>query len=258
MVARLTRCVVRLLLVLALLSPSAVLAGDKGSGGSVYVRGYTRSNGTYVAPYYRSAPDGNFYNNWSTKGNVNPYTGKPGTRVTPPSNYGGYQPSYYGSFPSSGSSVPGFGNSSAPGFSNSVPGFSNSTAGQFAPAYGAKVPATIPSPQRDITSQYRILYTPRSSEENRIPAPDNLTPNTPTRITSAPKPKSAEAYFLRATAYLKESNPDKAIADCTEAIRLDPKYAEAFYFRGVVYREKGELRNAQSDFDRATELGFKP
>ncbi|MEQ8628732.1 hypothetical protein [Ekhidna sp.] len=51
---------------------------------SVYVKGYFRSNGTYVAPHYRSAPDGNFYNNWSTYGNINPYTGKEGTKVTPP------------------------------------------------------------------------------------------------------------------------------------------------------------------------------
>ena len=48
------------------------------------VRGYFRKDGTYVAPHYRSAPDGNFWNNWSTKGNVNPYTGKPGTKVSPP------------------------------------------------------------------------------------------------------------------------------------------------------------------------------
>ena len=52
--------------------------------GSVRVKGYTRKNGTYVAPHYRSSPDRNFYNNWSTKGNINPYTGKEGTRVTPP------------------------------------------------------------------------------------------------------------------------------------------------------------------------------
>ena len=54
----------------------------------VRVKGYTRKDGTYVAPHYRSGPDGNFYNNWSTKGNVNPYTGKPGTKVTPPRGYG--------------------------------------------------------------------------------------------------------------------------------------------------------------------------
>lgn len=45
----------------------------------VKVRGYTRSNGTYVQPHYRSNPDGNPYNNWSYPGNTNPYTGKVAT-----------------------------------------------------------------------------------------------------------------------------------------------------------------------------------
>lgn len=46
----------------------------------VFVHGYVRQNGTYVQPHYRSAPDGIRENNWSTWGNVNPYTGKVGTR----------------------------------------------------------------------------------------------------------------------------------------------------------------------------------
>ena len=58
------------------------------SAQSVYVSPYTKSNGTYVGGHYRSKADGNFYNNWSTKPNVNPYTGRTGTRVTPPSSYG--------------------------------------------------------------------------------------------------------------------------------------------------------------------------
>jgi uncharacterized protein YgiM (DUF1202 family) len=45
----------------------------------VHVRGYYRSNGTYVQPYYRSSPDGNPYNNYNYPGNVNPYTGKVAT-----------------------------------------------------------------------------------------------------------------------------------------------------------------------------------
>jgi hypothetical protein len=45
----------------------------------VKVRGYYRSNGTYVKPHYRSNPDGNPYNNWSYPGNKNPYTGKVAT-----------------------------------------------------------------------------------------------------------------------------------------------------------------------------------
>ena len=72
------------------------IAGQALAGSPVHVGGYVRSNGTYVAPHFRSAPDGNFNNNWSTKGNVNPYTGKNGTRVTPPS-----KPSL-GSSPASG------------------------------------------------------------------------------------------------------------------------------------------------------------
>ena len=54
----------------------------RGHGGhhNSYVRGYYRSNGTYVQGHHRSARDGNVYNNWTTKGNTNPYTGKEGTR----------------------------------------------------------------------------------------------------------------------------------------------------------------------------------
>ncbi|MBX9585710.1 MAG: hypothetical protein K2X50_00485 [Gammaproteobacteria bacterium] len=56
------------------------------SMGDVSVRGYTKSDGTYVAPHYRSDPNGNFNDNWSTKPNVNPYTGQEGSKANP--NYG--------------------------------------------------------------------------------------------------------------------------------------------------------------------------
>ena len=52
-----------------------------------YVRGYTKKNGTYVAPHYRSSPNSTKLDNWSTKGNVNPYTGSIGTK-NPYSSYG--------------------------------------------------------------------------------------------------------------------------------------------------------------------------
>ena len=44
-----------------------------------YVRGYTKQNGTYVEPHYRSSPNGTTLDNYSTKGNFNPYTGQAGT-----------------------------------------------------------------------------------------------------------------------------------------------------------------------------------
>lgn len=52
-----------------------------------YVRGYTKKDGTYVAPHYRSSPNSSTYDNWSTKPNVNPYTGQQGTKE-PQSSYG--------------------------------------------------------------------------------------------------------------------------------------------------------------------------
>lgn len=52
----------------------------KGKGGSHSVRGHVTKNGTYVAPHRATNPDGTKANNWSQKGNVNPYTGKEGTK----------------------------------------------------------------------------------------------------------------------------------------------------------------------------------
>ena len=42
------------------------------------VRGYIKKSGTYVAPHYKSSRDSSKFNNYSTKGNYNPFTGKKG------------------------------------------------------------------------------------------------------------------------------------------------------------------------------------
>ncbi len=74
-----------LLAVLALLLSTAVLA-------DTHVRGYYKKNGTYVEPHYRSSPNSTTTDNYSTKGNVNPYTGKEGTKNPEPNNQYGYSP----------------------------------------------------------------------------------------------------------------------------------------------------------------------
>jgi hypothetical protein len=43
------------------------------------VRGHVTKKGSYVQPHRRTNPDRSRSNNWSSKGNVNPYTGKTGT-----------------------------------------------------------------------------------------------------------------------------------------------------------------------------------
>lgn len=43
-----------------------------------WVNGYYTRNGTYIPGHYETNANGNFYDNWGTRGNYNPYTGKPG------------------------------------------------------------------------------------------------------------------------------------------------------------------------------------
>ena len=45
----------------------------------VWVDGYYRSNGTYVQGHYRTEKNHTVNDNWTTRGNVNPHTGKAGT-----------------------------------------------------------------------------------------------------------------------------------------------------------------------------------
>lgn len=44
-----------------------------------YVRGYTKKDGTYVEPYHRTSPNSRRDDNYSSRGNENPYTGKRGS-----------------------------------------------------------------------------------------------------------------------------------------------------------------------------------
>jgi hypothetical protein len=50
-------------------------------GSRVTVKGHTTKNGIYVAPHQRTSPNSTPKDNWSTKGNVNPITGKAGTKT---------------------------------------------------------------------------------------------------------------------------------------------------------------------------------
>jgi len=49
-------------------------------GGSHSVRAHITKKGKYVAPHFATNRNRTRIDNWSTKGNVNPYTGKVGTK----------------------------------------------------------------------------------------------------------------------------------------------------------------------------------
>jgi hypothetical protein len=56
-------------------------SGSGSSHSHTYVSGYSKNNGTHVAPHYRTKANSTKADNFSTKGNVNPYTDKVGTKV---------------------------------------------------------------------------------------------------------------------------------------------------------------------------------
>ena len=71
------------------LAAAVTLAAVAPALAQVHVGGYTRRDGTYVEPHYRSAPNSSTFDNYSTKGNVNPYTGQAG-RTDPYGSYNSY------------------------------------------------------------------------------------------------------------------------------------------------------------------------
>ena len=81
-------------LLAALLAASLIMPVGP-TDADTYVPGYTRKDGTPVAPHWRSDPNKSYNDNWSVKPNVNPHTGKQGTR--PPTwNDRPPQPNPYG------------------------------------------------------------------------------------------------------------------------------------------------------------------
>jgi hypothetical protein len=68
-------------LTLAVGSAQAQTYGTGSNSNSHGVSGYTTQSGTYVAPHQQTNSNGTQMDNYSTRGNVNPYTGAVGTRT---------------------------------------------------------------------------------------------------------------------------------------------------------------------------------
>ncbi|HYC45558.1 MAG TPA: tetratricopeptide repeat protein [Burkholderiales bacterium] len=64
----------------------------------------------------------------------------------------------------------------------------------------------------------------------------------------------AQAYFTRGTHWGTLANHDRAIADFTMAIELDPKLAGAHFNRALAYSEKDDHAAAVADYDAALRL----
>ena len=68
------------------------------------------------------------------------------------------------------------------------------------------------------------------------------------------KPDYAEAYSNRGIVKAKLGRYDDALADYAEAIRLKPDHASSFYNRGVAKAKLGRYEDALADYDEAIRL----
>jgi Flp pilus assembly protein TadD len=66
--------------------------------------------------------------------------------------------------------------------------------------------------------------------------------------------KAAWAHVNRGIAYSISGDQDRAIADFTTAIGINPREVEAYNSRGIAYRRNGNCDLAIADYDKAIEI----
>jgi len=68
--------------------------------------------------------------------------------------------------------------------------------------------------------------------------------------------QDARAYYERALAYHSLDSLNKAIADYTLAIALNPKISRAYFNRGIAHATIGDMVKACNDWQKAASMGF--
>ena len=90
----------------------------------------------------------------------------------------------------------------------------------------------------------------------RMSLPVVACPSAPQKSVSNPTASLANArdYFEQGDIEYEQGNCDKAIADYTRAIELNPKLAEAYNNRAYIYMVKKEYGAALADLNEALQL----
>jgi lipoprotein NlpI len=111
----------------------------------------------------------------------------------------------------------------------------------------------------------RAIADPKTSAPGRVAALSNRcgwwwTKHQPQRALSDCNeairldPAYAVAYLNRGNAYMNDGDFERALEDFNEAIRIDPQNAWAYTSRGELYKRKRDFDHALGDFNKATQL----
>jgi hypothetical protein len=98
--------------------------------------------------------------------------------------------------------------------------------------------------------QFRLVM---ADIRTRLLKPVSLPTTTTHKEKQAPDDSKspASAAYKRALAKARQGELNGAIADFTEALRVDPKLVAAYYRRGLARYAKGDLQGAMVDFNTA-------
>jgi tetratricopeptide (TPR) repeat protein len=66
--------------------------------------------------------------------------------------------------------------------------------------------------------------------------------------------QNVDAYYNRGITWQAMGENDRAMADLSEAIRLNPHHVAAFYNRSLIWQANGENDRASADRSEATRL----
>ena len=72
--------VATIFIALGLIATPALAKRTESGGGSYSVKGHVKRDGTYVQPHHATNPNNTQRDNWTSKPNVNPYTGNQGKK----------------------------------------------------------------------------------------------------------------------------------------------------------------------------------
>jgi tetratricopeptide (TPR) repeat protein len=100
---------------------------------------------------------------------------------------------------------------------------------------------------------HRLTHIPRLTARGSLPParPHPPTPDLPKPRGEQLQPINGYIYFLRALLHVARHDPDMAIEDLTQAIRLGYDSAMVFSKRAEAYRDRRDFESAIADFTEA-------